>query len=180
VVVVLVRDENGTGPAAAGLVDELRRAGVRVRLDDRVETSFGRRSVDWELKGVPVRIEVGPRELAAGQVTVVRRDIQRKQAVFLAGVQAEVGAALEAAQAGLYAAAAARLADGTRQTTTVGEAAAAAAEGFAVIPWARLGERGEEELASRGVSVRCLQMPDGSLAEAEDASDLVAVVAKAY
>ena len=47
-------------------------AGHRVRLDDRVETSFGRRSVDWELKGVPVRVEVGPRDLAVGQVTLVR------------------------------------------------------------------------------------------------------------
>ena len=65
-----------TGPATAAerLVDELEAAGVRVELDARVDVSFGRRSVDWELKGVPVRLEVGPRDLAEGVVTVVRRD----------------------------------------------------------------------------------------------------------
>ena len=79
VVVLLVRDEEGTRRAAEALVDELRAAGHRVRLDDRVGTSFGRRSVDWELKGVPVRVEVGPRDLALGQVTVVRRDRHEKR-----------------------------------------------------------------------------------------------------
>ena len=74
VVVLLVRDEEDTRRAATALVDELRAAGHRVRLDDRVGTSFGRRSVDWELKGVPVRVEVGPRDLVSEQVTLVRRD----------------------------------------------------------------------------------------------------------
>ena len=64
-------------PEVAGrrrtLVAELRAAGHRVRLDDRTDTSFGRRSVDWELKGVPVRVEIGPRDLAEGNVAVVVR-----------------------------------------------------------------------------------------------------------
>ncbi len=59
--------------AAAKLRDALRDAGVRVALDDRVDTAFGRRAVDAELKGYPVRVEVGPRDLAAGNVVVVRR-----------------------------------------------------------------------------------------------------------
>src|SRR5438270_10752242 len=53
VVVVLVRDGEGAGERAAAIADELKVAGHRVELDDRVDTSFGRRSVDWELKGVP-------------------------------------------------------------------------------------------------------------------------------
>src|SRR5581483_5831581 len=53
VVVVLVRDEGDAGAAAQGIVADLRAAGHRVRLDDRVDVSFGRRSVEWELKGVP-------------------------------------------------------------------------------------------------------------------------------
>src|SRR5262249_25263376 len=70
VVVLVVKAEDGAGEAAARLADELRAAGVRVELDARTDTSFGRRAVDWELKGVPVRIEVGPRDLASGQVTL--------------------------------------------------------------------------------------------------------------
>ena len=62
------------------LVAELKAAGVRVRLDAQVATSFGRRATDWELKGVPVRIEVGPRDLAEGLVTVVPARHRREAA----------------------------------------------------------------------------------------------------
>jgi prolyl-tRNA synthetase len=61
------------------LADELRAEGVRAHVDDRFHLSFGRRSVDWELKGVPVRIELGERELADGQATLVRRDTREKR-----------------------------------------------------------------------------------------------------
>jgi prolyl-tRNA synthetase len=180
VVVLLVRDEEGARVAAQALAADLRGAGVRVRLDDRVGMSFGRRSVDWELKGVPVRVEVGPRELAEGQVTLVRRDIQEKRTVPVAGVGAEVGSALTAVQETLYEEAAARQAAATRRVHTIQEAAEAASDGFAVLPWDRVGEVGEEELAGQGFSVRCLQGPTGSLAEGEDESGLLAVVARAY
>jgi prolyl-tRNA synthetase len=180
VVVLLVRDEDGAGEAAAALVQALRDAGHRVRLDDQVGTSFGRRSVDWELKGVPVRVEVGPRELAGGQVTLVRRDIQEKRKLPLGGIVDEVTAALAAAQETLYGEALARQTGATRQVATVDEAAEAATDGFALLPWDRLGEAGEAELAGQGYSVRCLQGQDGSLAEGDDETGLVAVVARAY
>jgi prolyl-tRNA synthetase len=61
------------------LAAELRAEGVRAHVDNRFHQSFGRRSVDWELKGVPVRIELGERELAAGQATLVRRDTREKR-----------------------------------------------------------------------------------------------------
>jgi prolyl-tRNA synthetase len=180
VVVLLVRDEEGAALAASALADDLRRAGHRVHLDDRLGTSFGRRSVDWELKGVPVRVEVGPRELQGGQVTLVRRDIQQKRAVPLGSLEAEVHAALAGVQETLYAQAASRQVDATRPAKTLDEAAEAALDGFALVPWDSLGETGEAELAAGGFSVRCLQGPDGALAESEDTPGLVAVVARAY
>jgi prolyl-tRNA synthetase len=180
VVVLLVRDDEGAASAAANLADGLRRAGHRVHLDDRLGTSFGRRSVDWELKGVPVRVEVGPRELREGQVTLVRRDLQEKRTIHLGAVDEEVEAALAGVQETLYTEAAARQAEATRPVQTLDEAAEAAVDGFALLPWDRLGEAGEGELAAQGFSVRCLQGPDGALAEGEDESGLVAVVARAY
>jgi prolyl-tRNA synthetase len=180
VVVLLVRDEEGTRRAAVALADDLLASGFRVRLDDRVDTSFGRRSVDWELKGVPVRVEVGPRDLASGQVTLVRRDIQSKRPVNLGNVVAEVSLDLAAAQQALYAQAGSRQAEWTHRVATLDEAAEAAATGFAVVPWKAIGPAGEAELAAAGFSVRCLQAADGGLASADDAPDLVAVVAKAY
>ena len=62
------------------------RAGVRAELDARVDTPFGRRAVDAELKGIPVRVEVGPRDLAEGSVTVARRIAGGKSSVPLGGV----------------------------------------------------------------------------------------------
>ena len=71
--VMVVKDGDGVMSAAAKVRDELKDAGVRVGFDDRVDTPFGRRAVDAELKGYPVRIEVGPRDLAEGNVTVAHR-----------------------------------------------------------------------------------------------------------
>ncbi len=66
-VVIVVRDEDGAADTAAAITAGLTDAGVRAQLDRRVDPSFGRRVVDWELKGVPVRVEVGPRELSEGR-----------------------------------------------------------------------------------------------------------------
>jgi prolyl-tRNA synthetase len=180
VVVLLVRDEEGTRRAATALVDELRAGGHRVRLDDRVGTSFGRRSVDWELKGVPVRVEVGPRDLATDHVTVVRRDRQEKRTVTLSAVATEVATDLGATQQALYAEALARQAERTRRVATLDEAKEAATDGFAVLPWDTLGVAGEAKLAADGFSVRCLQAADGTLAAADDEPGLLSVVARAY
>lgn len=180
VVVILVRDDEGTRRAAESVAAELRGGGHRVRLDDRTATSFGRRSVDWELKGVPVRVEVGPRDLALGQVTVVRRDTGTKRPVPLAGVAAEVAADLVAAQADLLAEASARRDARTTSVEHLGDVPGAAESGFAVIPWARVGVEGEAAIAGAGFSVRCLRRADGGLATGDDEADLHAVIARAY
>jgi prolyl-tRNA synthetase len=85
------------------LAAELRADGVRAHVDSRFHLSFGRRSVDWELKGVPVRVELGPRELGAGRATLVRRDTRAKSPVPLDGVARAVRGLLEELQRGLHA-----------------------------------------------------------------------------
>ena len=63
--------DRGGAEAADALTAELRLAGHRVRLDDRTETSFGRRSVGWRPQGwCPVRVEIGPRDVREGEATV--------------------------------------------------------------------------------------------------------------
>ena len=83
-------------------------------------------------------------------------------------------------QADLLAAATRRREDRTQEVTTLAEAAEAARAGFARLPWAAVGVEGEARLAQDGVTVRCLQRPDGSLPDDPDEKDLVAVVARAY
>jgi prolyl-tRNA synthetase len=178
-VVVLVKGEDGAAEAAAAVARELAGAGLRVELDDRTGTSFGRRTVDWELKGVPVRVEVGPRDLAAGQVTVVRRDDRSKEQVALGGVTGRVTALLEEVQSALHAEARAWREERTADVSSVEEAVEAAASGFARIAWDTARDA-EAEMHAAAVSVRCLQRADGGLPGSSSEAGLVATVAKAY
>jgi prolyl-tRNA synthetase len=183
-IVLVVRDGEGVAEAAGRIVDDLVGAGVRARLDAQTATGFGRRVTDWELKGVPVRVEVGPRDLERGVITVVRRDLDAddpaaKADVPLAGVVAAVTEALAAAQDSLLATATAERDRRTARVATVDEAAEAAATGFARLPWSVVGEEGEARLAESGATVRCLQLPDGSVPSALT-PDVDAVVARSY
>ena len=189
VVVLLVRDEAGAGDRARALVAELQAAGVRVALDDRVDQSFGRRAVDWELKGVPVRIEVGPRELANGEVTVVRRDTAQKTPVAVDGSARRAIELLDDVQSSMLALATEKRDDRTHIVESLDDAREAATTGWAMLPWAKIGEQGETELNAKGVSVRCLQGAGGGIPPAagiddndndNDSGDLLAYVARAY
>ncbi len=165
---------------AEQVAESLRGGGVRVRVDAREGRSFGRRVTEWEIKGAPLRVELGPRDLAAGQVTLVRRDTGEKSPVALAGLAATVPGLLAAVQAAMLAAATRRRDDRTHDVESVAEAAEAARTGFARLPWAAVGAAGEDRLAQDAVTVRCLQREDGSLPESPDEPDLVAVVARSY
>jgi prolyl-tRNA synthetase len=181
VVVMVVKDDAEVGSVAEKVAAELRAAGHRVRLDARTDTGFGRRSVDWELKGVPVRVEVGPRDLAEGQVTVVARHRREKRAVALGALGTSVTEVLAQAGADLLEEATAAREARTADASTLAEAVEAGSVGFARIRLGALGPDGEDRLAEHALSVRCLQRPDGSLAEPGDAEgELVAVVARSY
>jgi prolyl-tRNA synthetase len=180
VVVLLVKDDEGAGERARALADELTAAGVRTRLDDRVEQSFGRRATDWELKGVPVRVELGPRDLASGVATLVRRDSGAKEQVSLSGICVQVERLVGDMQADMLAAAVSRRDAAIADASTLEDAAEASKTGFARLPWSLLRGDGEARLAAGGVTVRCLQRSDGSLPASDDEDDLVAYVGRAY
>ncbi|GAA2513939.1 proline--tRNA ligase [Pilimelia columellifera] len=178
--VMVVKDGEGVGDAAAKLVAELRAAGVRAALDDRVDTAFGRRAVDAELKGYPIRVEVGPRDLAAGNAVVVRRVDGSKTPTAVAEVAAAVLAALDADQRSLHDEALAFREKHTFEVGTLGEALEAAATGWARVPWSAVGVVGEAEANKQGVTVRCLVRPDGGVPDSDDEDGLVAILARAY
>jgi prolyl-tRNA synthetase len=75
VIVPIGRGEQAgtTVPAAAGLAAALRRAGIRTHVDDRPQLSPGFKFNDWEMRGVPVRLELGPRDLATGTTLMSHR-----------------------------------------------------------------------------------------------------------
>jgi prolyl-tRNA synthetase len=178
--VMVVKDGSGVVEAATKLRDALRDAGVRVALDDRVDTAFGRRAVDAELKGYPVRVEVGPRDLAAGNAVLVRRRDGSKTPVALQSVVSETTAALEADQRGLYDEALERRETRTAEVRTLPEAIEAASTGWARVPWSAVGVEGEARANQDAVTVRCLVRQDGSVPDAEDEPGLVAILSRAY
>ena len=100
-VVVVPIPGAGVREASERLTAELREAGVRVRLDDRDERRPGFKFHEWELKGVPLRFEIGVRDLAADRVTVVRRDSARKELVPLAAVASRACELLDEVQRAL-------------------------------------------------------------------------------
>ncbi|MEU5024599.1 proline--tRNA ligase [Streptomyces milbemycinicus] len=180
-VVLAIKGDEAVLAKVREIGDRLTAAGVRVQVDDRTDTPFGRRAVDWELKGVPVRIEVGPRDLEGGTAMVVRRIPGGKEPVRLDALPDLLPKVLEEDQALLLRQARERREARTTDVRTVEEAAeAAAAGGWARIPWADLGPEGEAALAEQAVSVRCLVAEDGSVPDADDAPGNVAFVARAY
>src|SRR5262249_40033240 len=108
-----------------------------------VDTSFGRRATDWELKGIPVRVEVGPRDLAEGNVTIVRRDQRDKETVAVAGAAARVADVVRTMQDELLAAATARRDERIATCSTLDEARDAAQAGLPRVPGAGGGRAGE-------------------------------------
>ena len=86
VILPIAAHKPGVMEACEKLNAELKAAGIRVKLDDRDTVSAGFKFNDWELKGVPVRVEVGPRDLENGVVTIFRRDLCEKITLPLEGL----------------------------------------------------------------------------------------------
>jgi prolyl-tRNA synthetase len=69
--------------------------GIRVLLDEREEYSPGYKFNDWEMKGVPLRIEIGPKDIKAGQVVIVRRDNGKKEIIKTKELNKKIPAILD-------------------------------------------------------------------------------------
>src|SRR5690606_10235809 len=178
--VTVVKDADGVLAAAAKLRDALRDAGLRVGFDDKVDVPFGRRAINAELRGYPIRLEVGPRDLAAGNVVLVRRFDGSKTSIPLADAVSKVVAALDTDQQALFDEALARKEERTADVKTLSNAIEAASSGFARVPWSKVGPEGEAKANEAGVSVRCLTRADGSVPDSEDEKGLIAHLARAY
>ncbi len=178
--VMIVKEGEGVREAAEALVEGLRRGGMRAKLDDRVDTAFGRRAVDAELKGIPLRFELGPRDLADGKVTMARRIMGGKAEVALDQAVELAAEALIVDHQALYDEAEVRLDLRTEDVENLDDAVAASRNGLARIPWAKLGVEGEKQLAQSSVTVRCLIREDGEFPTTDDDPDAIAVVGRAY
>jgi prolyl-tRNA synthetase len=178
-VVIAVRDEPDVNEACDTVAASLKAAGVRVQID-RGRGSFGRRVTDWEIKGVPLRVEVGPRDLKEGLVTIVRRDNGEKATLAVEAVATNALALLGVIQSDMFEGARSRLSGATHDVANIAEAKEAAETGFARLDWSKVGDTGEAELKEQAITVRCLQRRDGSMPLNDTEDDLVCIVSKSY
>jgi prolyl-tRNA synthetase len=88
-------------PRAQDVAAALKRAGVRVMLDDREEYKPGWKFSEWEMRGVPLRLEIGPRDIEQQQVLVARRDTREKVTLPMEGLSERVSGLLDAVQTAL-------------------------------------------------------------------------------
>ena len=89
-------------PRAQDIAAVLKRAGVRVALDDREEYKPGWKFAEWEMRGVPLRLEIGPRDIEQEQVLLARRDTREKLTAPMEGLEERVTGLLDAVQTALY------------------------------------------------------------------------------
>ena len=158
-VIPVAQHKPGVLDAAAAIRDRLTAAGLRVKMDDS-EQSPGWKFAQYEMKGVPVRVEIGPRDMEKEQCCIARRDTGEKTFVPLADLESAVQATLQAVRDNLYDLAAKNLEDNTFDMTSWEEVRdmAQGRGGFARTKWCG---KLECELAMKekaGVSSRCMPL----------------------
>ena len=108
VVIPIQQKKEGVLEGAEEIKKTLKAAGLRVSLDER-DKSPGWKFAEAEMRGVPVRVEIGPRDLAEGKCVLVRRDTREKLVVEIANVAEEVSKLLEQIHNDMFARAKAHL-----------------------------------------------------------------------
>jgi prolyl-tRNA synthetase len=124
--------EKGVLEASETLHKKLLNQGIRSHIDDR-ETTPGNKYYDWELKGVPLRVEIGPKDVEKNELTMVRRDISKKKSVPLKDAEKAIQDELLSLVTNLYANAEKLLNENMHSVLTVEEAKEKT--GIVALPW---------------------------------------------
>ena len=124
-------------PKAKAIRDELVARDIRVMLDDRDSQTPGWKFNEWELRGVPLRLEIGPKDLEKSQVVLARRDTREKSFVPMDGLGAHAEELLATIQRALYDRALAFREEHTAEADTYAEfkTIMEGRPGFVISPW---------------------------------------------
>ncbi len=158
VIIPVAQHKEGVLEKAAELRDKLTAAGYRVKLDDS-DNSAGWKYSEYEMKGVPVRLEIGPRDIESNQCVLVSRVDRSKEFVSLDGLEGSIAAKLTQVRDAMYQKALENRANKTYDCTTLDQITATLEEkgcGFIRAMWC-----GEEECEDKvkevtGVGSRCI------------------------
>jgi prolyl-tRNA synthetase len=173
-------------PKAEAIRDELVAKGIRVKLDDSEENSPGWKFAEWELRGVPLRLEIGPKDIEKGTVFSARRDTRVKAAIPMGELGTQIPALLAEIQAGLLAKALAFRDEHTTAAANWDEfkQAMEGRPGFVIAHWCGNADceaaiKAETQATLRNIP-RDSQPEEGSCVRCNGASHIKVWFAKAY
>ena len=151
-------------PHAKAIFDELTAQGVRVMLDDRDAYTPGWKFAEWELRGVPVRLEIGPKDIEKGQVVLARRDTREKLSAVREGLAARIADLLADIQKTLFERAVKFRDDHTSEATSYDEfkQILEGRPGFVVAPWCGAAECENQIKADTQATIRTLPLEESA------------------
>lgn len=169
VIVPIYRDEiqfEATSKVANELMKELRKQGIRVKFDDRDTQKPGWKFNEYELKGVPLRIAIGPKDVENETVEVARRDTLTKEIVRTEDTPTKVKDLLEEIQQNLYVKALAFRNENTREVSTYEKfkEVLESKGGFISAYWDGTAETEEKIKNETKATIRCIPIEDNSSA----------------
>ncbi len=157
VIVPVAAHKGGVTEKCGEVFEQLTKAGFRVKLDDRDTVSPGFKFNDWELKGVPVRLEIGPRDIENDQAMAFRRDTCGKAPIALSGLADSLTALLLDIQQTLFKQAEELRDSRIAVARTMSELDKAVQTGFAKTMWC--GDPACEETIKREMNATSRNMP---------------------
>ena len=173
-------------PKAREIQQQLVAGGVRVNLDDRDAYTPGWKFAEWELRGVPLRLEIGPKDLEKSQVLVARRDTREKLGVPMDGLVGRIGALLDEIQQNLLARAMAFRDEHTQRADTYDafKQAMEGRPGFVIAPWCGSAACEAQIKTDTQATIRNMPLnqstPTGRCIRCDNAAQAEAWFAKAY
>ncbi len=158
VIIPIAQHKEGVLDRCRALKEELLAAGIRVKLDDS-DASAGWKFSEYEMKGVPVRIELGPRDIEAGNCVLVTRHNREKTVASLENIAETVKETLETVRQGMYDKAIANREKHSYFCETMGEineALNSKGDGFVFAPWCGCEECEDAVKENTGIGSRCI------------------------
>ena len=166
IVIPVAQHKEGVLDAATELLNRLKAAGVRAKMDDS-DQSMGWKAAEYEMKGVPLRVEIGPKDMEKGQCCICRRDSGEKVFVPLTELEEQVAKLLDAVHDGMYARAKKNLEEHTKTCQTMDEVKDFMQNegGFARTMWCGDLECELKMKEEVGVTSRCMQLHQEKVGE---------------
>ena len=167
VIVPVAMHKEGVLDKANELKERLKNAGIRVKLDD-TDNSPGWKFAEYEMKGVPVRIEIGPKDIEANQCVIVTRHNREKTFVSLDELEAVTAQKMQEVHDGMFAKALANRENKTYQCTSIEEINKALEEkgdGFIEAMWCGEEACEDEVKAQTGAGSRCIPFAQKNLSD---------------